>query len=234
MKRAVMTVVLVVVSSAWTTSLQAADITYVGPANGSWNDVNNWTIGGLPAGREPSSTTSDNVKLFGATVRVTAPSTLGQFSASDGGGTVHIDNGGILTGSGSYTVRYATIHVNSGGQFPINPGWTIRTGVTVNAGGVASGGLGIPQAESRSITVYGTWSPRGTAVASGTSFTVGTGNTSYTGNVILRSTGTIVLDVFGTTTNEYFRVVGMTASSGLFLNTGSIQLRPQGGYGVVQ
>lgn len=226
MKRAVLTVVLGVVSFVWSTTLQAATITYAGPPNGSWNNLNNWTIGGSPAGREPSSDSSDEVKLGGSTVHVTAPSSLAKFGT--GGGTVHIDNGGILVGTDSYVLRYVTIHVNSGGQFPINPGWTIRTDVNVNAGGTASGGAVIPQQEHKSVTVYGTWSPRGTAVASGTSFTVG--NASYHGNVILKSTGTIILDVFGTTTNEYFRVNGMTSFSGLFLNTGSIQLRPQGGY----
>ncbi len=208
--------------------LQAATIRYVGPSDGSWNDPDNWTIDGLPAGRVPSSADDDYVQLYGATVRVSEPSSFRQFSTSNGGGTVHIDDGGILAGTQPYTVRYSTYRVNNGGQFPLGTSWSIRSSIIVNEGGTMTGGASIGITDARSITVHGSFRPRSATTAAG--FQVG--SSTRTGILDVSATGTIILGLFGDNSNTYFNVVGPTSGTRLTLNNegSSVLLQPQEGY----
>jgi hypothetical protein len=213
MKRTLLTVVSSVILSAMAACLQAA------------TDPANWTTNGVPAGREPSSSQTDYVMLSNMTVHITAAATLHAFG-NGSGGTASIDNGGVLAGASDYTIRYVSaVNVNDGGQFPMGSSWRIRSCINVNAGGTASGAASIYETGTKRITVNGTWSPRGTTVAAGTAFGVGSG--VYPGSVVLGATGTVILDAFGDKTNEFFSMGG---PSSLTLNTGSIQLRPQGSY----
>jgi hypothetical protein len=144
-------------------------------------------------------------------------------------GTVNINSGGALDGTSPYTIRYVgTINVNDGGQFPMAPSWTIRSNLNVNQGGIASGSVGTGSNNSATVTVNGTWSPRGTTLADGTAIGVGSG--SRFGQVIMGSTGKIILDLFADQSNEFFNVAGTNNATELTINTGTLELHPQDGY----
>ena len=204
------------------TDADAALMSFVGATDGSWHELSNWTSDGSPATQEPTS--SDTVQLNGKTVHITETAALGVWS---GGGYVDIDNGGHLTGHGNYSLRYISgIRVNNGGVLQM-PNYYIRTNVTINEGGEAYGTYGIGANDSRTLTVDGTFSPRGTTTPGATSFFVGS---ARWGRVHMGSTGTILLDTYGDGDNEFFAVNGMTTSTQLTLDTGSVELRLQDGY----
>jgi hypothetical protein len=214
------------------TNRASADVfTFTAATSDLWNDPTNWLQEGAATTNLPSLT--DNVDLDGNTVSIANYNAQMNQFASGSGGTVNIDNGGILTAGHQYVTRYvSTINVNDGGQFPMATTWLVRTNVNVNEGGTATGAAGIPQAEGKTFAVNGTFSPRGTTLlASGTSFNVGaSSNAAYWGKFLLGSTGTVILDLFGNDSNEFFNVAGITTATELKIDTGTIELRPQEGY----
>ncbi|NLF30339.1 MAG: PEP-CTERM sorting domain-containing protein [Planctomycetes bacterium] len=200
----------------------AAEAAIVWNGNGdgaNWGDPDNWDLDRVP-------NSSDTVTLGGSTVSVAVPdAVMDRFS---GGGTVNIDSGGVLTGSHAYTLRYISkINVNGGGLLPAGASWDIRINIDVNAGGRMTGAGRIGAFESRTLNIYGTFEPRGTAGPG--AFTLGsTGSVNYDGHLSLQTGGTVVLDVFASGSNEYFDVSGLDNGTALDLNAGSIVLRPQG------
>ncbi|NLF30726.1 MAG: PEP-CTERM sorting domain-containing protein [Planctomycetes bacterium] len=212
-----------VILFAYGTVAQAA-IVWNGEGDGvNWSDPNNWDLDRVP-------NSADTVTLNNSTVSVAvADAVMDRFS---NGGTVNIDNGGVLTGSHGYTLRYITkINVNDGGLLPAGATWAIRSNVDVNAGGRMTGTHGIGTNETRTLNVWGTFEPRGTSAAG--AFSLGaSASPNYDGRLYLKDGGTVVLDVFATASNEYFNVSGQDSGSVLDLSAGSIVLRPQAGYAV--
>jgi len=207
------------------TAAEAA-ITWNGDGDGvNWSNPDNWDLDRLPD-------SSDIVALGGSTVSIANyAASMHRFS---GGGTVNIDDGGVLSGSHAYTLRYITkINVNDGGTLPAGSGWDIRTNVDINAGGTMSGTKRVGAFESKTVNVYGTFEPLGTAGPG--AFTLGsTSSTNYDGRLYLKDGGTIVLDVFADGSNEYFNISGLDSGTALDLSAGSIVLRAQGEYSVQQ
>jgi hypothetical protein len=90
-----------------------------------------------------------------------------------------------------------------------------------------NGGTGLVQ-DTKTLTVHGTFSPRGTTLAAGTSFTLG-GTTA--GILDVKSTGKVILDLYANNSSEFFSVAGTTSGTKLLFAAGSaIELRPQAGY----
>ncbi len=195
--------------------------------NNLWTEADNWDLDRVPN----SSPDSDTVNLAGFAVSVTGEASFNVFTT--GGGSVSVDNGGVLTGTGNYALRYVNVTINDGGIF--NAGlFTIRNVVDINEGGAMNGGTGIGLVDSRTITVDGEFSPRGTTLASGLAFQLGSGtpgppDTNKTGVLNQSATGKVLLDVYSNGSNEYFDIVGLTSGTQLNLN-GTVELRLQGGY----
>lgn len=94
-----------------------------------------------------------------------------------------------------------------------------------------NGSTAIGITDSRSLTVSGEFSPRGTTVDSGLAFQLGSGIDTTNRNGVLdqTATGKVLLDVYDNGSNEYFNIVGLTSGTKLTLN-GTVELRLQGGY----
>ena len=219
MKSFTTTVLLASLAVVACATFSGADVIWTGDGDGvRWDDPDNWDLDRVPA-------SDDIVTLGGSTVSVdVATAVLYRFS---GGGTVNIDDGGVLTGSHAYTLRYITkINVNDGGTLPAGAGWDIRTNVDINPGGLMTGTDRIGPFETKTLNIYGTFEPRGTDAPG--PFTLGsTSAAHYEGHVYLQDGGTVVLDVFANGSNEYFDVSGLDSGTALDLSAGAILLRPQ-------
>lgn len=200
----------------------ADTIEWTGGGDGvSWGDPDNWQ--NIDNGNAPGvPTASDLFSPLGATIEVNAPGATYSTPIISASGTVNVNSGGVLTGTGANfrVARYIFWNVNDGGTFNIPFDADIRKNVTIASGGVFTGGDAI--SDSAIVSIGGEWSPSDSDV--GTANLIATGN----GQVVMQSTGTLFLDLFGNNDNEF---IDVTHTAGdLILNTGTITLMAQGGY----
>lgn len=210
---------------------RADTFVWTGTATGgdgiTWGDPKNWTndttkiAGVLP-------TAADTIHLSGATVHVTSTAAMSAF-ASSSSGNLQINNGGNLTIASS-GLRWVSPVVNSGGVLNLNPNMESRSNLVVNAGGELIGLKRIGNAnDSRSLSVYGKFNPLGSSDTNKV-FYLGPENGARGGKVrLMDPDAQLTLDVFGNGNNESF-FVNSHSDSELTLNTGTVYLRPVGGY----
>lgn len=215
-------------SALFTAAPASADVfLFTAASSDAWNDPTNWLQDGNTTTNLPSS--ADDVDLDSHSVNIDNYEAHMLKFVNGSLGTVNINDGGTLLGADAYTIRYVgLINVNDGGQFPMDSAWVIRSNLTINDGGIATGGTGTAGNNDATINVNGTWSPRGTTLADGT--TIGVGGGGRYGKVIMGSTGNIILDLFGNNSNEFFNVAGTNNNSTLTIDTGTLELRPQDSY----
>jgi hypothetical protein len=198
----------------------AAVITWDGSGDGTnWLDGSNWDTDSVPG-------SVDSVHLGGNAVQVNGPGATYAAAASGSAGTIDINSGGVLTqvGNSFNALRFFTkVNVNDGGTFVADPVANIRTNLDILAGGTLEGTSRIRDAKT--LNVGGIFRPENDAAES--AYLVNDG-----GSVLLGSTGTIELGLFGNMNNVGFllNAGANTVGATLDLSAGSVELVLQGGY----
>lgn len=197
------------------TQAHAADVIWDGGGDGiSWGDDLNWVGDAQP-------TASDFFNPDGATITVNTTDATYNTLIVGASGSVVVADGGILTGTGANfrVIRYIGFTIQSGGEFHVPFDADIRNDVTIDDGGLFTGG-DLLQDSGTVLSVNGQWQPGDNIDGNNT---IGFSGSS---SMVLGSTGTIFLDVYGNGINEFFNM--SSAAGTLDIAGGSIMLTAQG------
>lgn len=191
--------------------------------DGDWHNADNWWDTVAEERRLPTS--SDNVHLSGNTVAIDASGATYNEFVSSSGGTININSGGELNGTGGTfgVLRHVGgVNVNDGGTFNVGSRASYRANVTVADGGTLNG-LGAHTQDNRTLTVNGTWRPADSPWADMRP------DFPYTnGQIVFGSTAILELVLLGDDNNRGFRIGDNRSLDLSVLDT--IRLLPQGNY----